>query len=45
MFAVEAVAIEEAADTTHVPAGTGKGKMRLKLKRRSYIEARQRDVS
>lgn len=36
MFAVEAVAVDEAADTTHGPAGIGEGQVGLNSRWASY---------
>lgn len=45
MFAVEAVAIDEAADTTHGPAGIGEGWGGLNSRRASYTEVKERHNS
>ena len=40
MFAVEAVAVDEAADTTHDPAGIGERWVGLKSRWSSYTEVK-----
>lgn len=45
MFAVEAVAVDEAADTTHGSAGIGKGRVGLKSRWASYAEVKGRHNS
>lgn len=45
MFAVEAVAVDEAADTTHGPAGIGERRVGLKSRWSSYAEVEERHNS
>lgn len=40
MVAVDAVAVDEAADTTHGPAGIGEQKVGRKSRRSSYAEVK-----
>lgn len=43
MAVVEAVAVDEAADTTHGPEGIGE--LRVRLRSRSYAEVKRRHNS